>query len=319
MNPSILIALMRRELWESPVAFKWTPVFIGGFCLLMLATVLALGAKLDYQFAFTLDSIRMFAAEDTAQRRMLLSGVLFSIAALFNFILFLVVVFYLAGSLFDDRKDRSILFWKSLPVSDTATVSSKLLTACLLAPALFLAGIVAVHILVLLVATVYALAAGVNPFTTFWLPASLPYMWSVLIGGYLVQALWMLPIYGWLLFCSSWAPRLPFLIAIAVPAMLGFVQHFWSLFTGFRLPDFNIWAASFGRIVHGVIPIGVQLQVNDNGNNGFTAHGPTGEPLLVSFAPLVERLGSLNLWIGVAVGLTFAAGAVWFRRRATDN
>lgn len=319
MNPSILVALMRRELWESPVAFKWTPVLIGGFFLLMLGTVLTLGAKLDYQFAFTLDSIRMFADEDPAYRRALISGVLFSIAALFNFILFLVVVFYLAGSLYDDRKDRSILFWKSLPVSDTATVTSKLLTACLLAPALFLAGIAAVQLFFLLVTTFYALAAGVNPFTTFWLPASLPHLWGVLAGGYLVQALWMLPIYGWLLFCSSWAPRLPFVIAIAVPAMFGFVQHFWSLFTGFRLPEFNIWVLTFGRIVHGVIPIGVNLQINGDGVNGFSAHGPTGEPVIVSFAPLLDRLASLNLWIGVVIGLALVAGAIWFRRRATDN
>ena len=52
-----------------------------------------------------------------------------------NIVLGVVVFFFCLGALFDDRKDRSVLFWKSLPISDQATVLSKVAMALVVAPA----------------------------------------------------------------------------------------------------------------------------------------------------------------------------------------
>lgn len=314
-----LWALMRRELWENPGSFKWVPAIIAVLLLFVIAVSLLIGARFDAELAFTLDAIREFANQPLDQRRLFMTGALFSTTALFFQFLILVVVFYLAGSLYDDRKDRSILFWKSLPVSDAATVASKLLTACLLAPAIFLAAALLTQLIVLLIATGYGLAAGVNPITTFWLPSALPRLWLILASGLLVQAMWLLPIYAWILFCSSWAPRVPILIAIAIPLAVSLMQHAWSLVSVFRLPDFNIGLIMLHRFAAGLVPNNVNIQVDSDSHRADFTDIQFSEELFMNFSTVFGHLLKLEMWIGVAIALVLLAGAVWFRRRATDN
>ncbi|MFW5816025.1 MAG: hypothetical protein ACOCVP_04130, partial [Wenzhouxiangella sp.] len=226
----------------------------------------------------------------------------------------LIVLFYLAGSLFDDRKDRSILFWKSLPVSDNMTVLSKLLTACIMVPALFLGAIILTHLVLLLIASGYALLAGINPLTHLWWPASLPRLWSVMALGLLVQALWLLPIYAWLLFCSSWAPRLPILIAIAIPAGLSIAQHSYSMISGFRFPEFNLGLIMLKRLGAGVLPANVTINVGDGLEDLQFS-----EELYMSFSGVLAHLFKPEMWIGLAIAAVLLAAAIFFRRRATDQ
>jgi ABC-2 type transport system permease protein len=306
--------LMRRELWESPVAFKWTPLAIGGFVLLLAIITLVIGARVDGEMAFTGDALRILAEQPVDQQRLIVSGMLFAVSTIFFQLMLLVILFYLAGSLFDDRKDRSILFWKSLPVSDRMTVASKVATACLLVPAMYLGAIILTHIALLLIASGYSVVAGVNPLTTFWLPASLPRLWSVMALGLLVQALWLLPIYAWLLFCSSWAPRLPILIAIAIPAGIAIAQHTWSLATSLSLPGFNFGLMMLKRLGSSIVPMSANIQF-DGDLSDIEFH----EDLFMSFSNVLGHLAKPEMWIGVVIAVVLLAAAVWFRRRATDN
>jgi len=315
---SRLWILVRREIWESPVAFKWTPLIIAGFILLVTVLVLVIGARVDNELVFTIDGIRMYAQMDDAQQRLAGAGAMFSIAALFHQIMFLVVVFYLAGSLYDDRRDRSILFWKSLPVSDRMTVASKILTATVAAPVVYLAGIALIQLVMVLIATGYGLAAGINVFSEVWAPANLPRVWLVTLVGSLVQSMWLLPIYAWLMFCSSWAPRLPILIAVLVPVLIGMFQHFWSFFSNFRLPDYNLMLMILERIGRGVMPSNIEWEAIVDKSNSSVNYAPDADVLL-SLGSIGRYLASREMWIGVAIGLILLAGAVWFRRRATDS
>jgi len=311
-----LAILVRREMWESPVAFKWTPVILFGFILLSSILALVIGMRVDGDLVFTRDGLRMFAELDPEQRRLFASGALFSISALFHQVMYLVLIFYLAGSLYDDRRDRAILFWKSLPVSDTMTVASKVLAACILAPLLYLGGIVITQVTLLVIATAIGLFADINVFSTLWAPANLPKQWTLMLYGSIVQGLWLLPIYAWLIFCSSWAPRLPILIAVLVPLLIGMLQHFWSFFSNFKLPEVNLLLIMLDRIGKGVTPASiewVQIVTSDGANIRPS------EDLFMSFGSVTRHLFSLEMWIGVAIGLTLLAAAVWFRRRATDN
>jgi len=310
---SRLTILVRRELWESPFAFKWTPLLIAGLNLLVIALLLIIGAKVDNQMAFTLDGIRMFAQMPDEQQRLLATGTMFSTGSLFHLVLLIVVIFYLAGCLYDDRRDRSILFWKSLPVSDTLIVASKVLTATIAAPLLYLLAIALTQLALLLIASGYGLAAGINIFTEIWAPANLPTIWLVTLYAAMVQSLWLLPIFGWLILCSAFAPRLPILIAIIVPALIGLFQHFWSFFTDFRMPDFNLMLIVLQRLGRGVVPMNIELdQIEGSNMANFGAES------LISFKSVSAILLSLEMWIGVAIGLAFLAAAIWFRRRATD-
>lgn len=314
-----LWTLMRRELWESPGAFKWAPVILIGLTLFFTVFGLILGSRFDNEMAFTLDAIRQFAASPDDQRRMFMTGALFASSTLFFQILILVIIFYLSSCLYDERKDRSILFWKSLPVSDRMTVASKLLTACLLAPAVYLAAVIVTQLALLLIATGYGLLAGVNPLTTFWLPASLPRLWSVMAVGIVIQAMWLLPIYAWLVFCSSWAPRVPILVAIAIPAGAALLQHTWSLLSSFSLPDFNIGMIILKRLGSGILPTNVNFNINSSGGNTDFTDIRFGDELFMSFSNSFDYLTRPEMWIGVAIALALLAAAVWFRRRATDS
>ncbi len=224
-----------------------------------------------------------------------------------------IILFYLSGSLYDDRKDRSILFWKSLPVSDTMTVASKVLTACLLVPAMFLLVIMLTHLVLLLFATILSLLAGINPITTFWLPSSLPRLWTVMALGLVVQALWLLPIYAWITFCSSWAPRLPILIAFGIPAGIALVQHSWSLATSFTLPGTNIGWIILQRLGSGVLPSNIDIEFGNTADIDFN------QELFMSFGNLLDVMLDPAMWIGLGIAAVLLVGAVWFRRRATDN
>ncbi len=314
---SRLWILVRREIWESPVAFKWTPLIIAGFLLLITMLVLVIGARVDNELVFTIDGIRMYAQMDDPQQRLAGAGVMFSIAALFHQVMFLVVVFYLAGSLYDDRRDRSILFWKSLPVSDRMTVASKILTAAVAAPIIYLGGIALIQLILVLIASGYGLAAGIDVFSEIWGPANLPRVWLVTLIGSLVQSLWLLPIYAWLMFCSSWAPRLPILIAVLVPVLIGMFQHFWSFFSNFRLPDYNLMLMIVERIGRGVMPSNIEWEAIVNERNSSINYAPDAD-MLLSLGSIGRYLASWEMWAGVAFGLILLAGAVWFRRRATD-
>ncbi|MEE4331230.1 MAG: hypothetical protein V2J10_10195 [Wenzhouxiangella sp.] len=311
---SLLLTLMRRELWESPIAFKWTPLAVGALIILFVIIALIIGARIDAEMALTGDALRTLADQAPEQRRLLVSGALFSASTVFFQLMLLVILFYLAGSLFDDRKDRSILYWKSLPVSDRMTVASKVATACLLIPASFLAAIILTQLALLLIATGYAFLAGVNPLTTLWLPASLPKLWTIMLLGLLVQALWLLPIYAWLLFCSSWAPRLPILIAIGVPAAISFIQHAWTLATSMSMPGLNLGLILLKRLGTGVLPMNINVEIGDDMSDVEFS-----EELFMSFSALGEQLLRPDMWIGLVLAAILLSAAVWFRRRATDN
>ena len=306
--------LLRREVWESPISFKWAPLGLAALIVLIAVVSLTIGARMDADMAFTLDAMRLFAEMDPDQKRLIVSGLLFSSTVLFFQLLPFIIVFYLAGSLFDDRKDRSILFWKSLPVSDSITVTSKLLTACLTIPALFFAAILLTHLALLMITSAYALMAGINPLAHLWLPASLPRLWSVMALGMLMQGLWLLPIYGWLLFCSSWAPRVPLLFAIAIPAALSLAQHSYSLISGLRLPEYNIGMIILRRLGSGVLPGNANIDFSDGLQNV-----EFNESLFMSFTTVFNHLLKPEMWLGWLIAAGFLYGAIWFRRRATDQ
>lgn len=314
-----LWTLMRRELWESPGTFKWAPITILGLTLFLIVFGLILGSRFDNEMAFTLDAIRDFVDVPAEQKRLFVTGALFAVSALFFQILLLVLLFYLSSCLYDERKDRSILFWKSLPVSDTMTVASKVLTACLLAPAIYLAVVMITQLIVLLIATAYGLMAGINPLTAFWLPASLPTLWLVMALGLLIQGLWLLPIYAWLVFCSSWAPRVPILVAVAVPAVAALLQHAWSLLSSFRMPTLNIGLIILERLGSGILPSNIGWHVESNGESVKLGEVEFSEELFMSFSNSLEYLARPEMWIGIGIALALLAGAVWFRHRAADS
>ena len=124
-------ALIRRELWEHRSIYV-TPAAIAVIVTLGVLAMLMLASG----FAKELD-VAIFGAQNLAgdvERRAALTGFFLGTSWVFLVALMFLTVFYSLDSLYAERKDKSILFWRSMPATDAETVISKLLTAAIVIP-----------------------------------------------------------------------------------------------------------------------------------------------------------------------------------------
>jgi ABC-2 type transport system permease protein len=144
-------------------------------------------------------------------------------AMMLIFTAFIVGVFYCLDALNGERRDRSILFWKSLPVSDLTTLLSKATIPLVVLPLVTFAIIVATQVVMLLWTSVLLIAHGMSPAST-WTNFSLFQQSLILLYGLVAIALWHAPIYGWALLVSGWARRATFLWAVVPFLAIGFFE-----------------------------------------------------------------------------------------------
>jgi ABC-2 type transport system permease protein len=215
-------------------------------------------------------------------------------AMMMLFTVFIVGVFYCLDALHGERRDRSILFWKSLPVSDLTTVLSKAIIPLAVLPVIAFALTVCVQLIMLLMSSANLLMHGVSPATT-WAHFPVFQNWLVLFYGLVVLALWHAPIYGWLLLVSGWARRATFLWAV-LPLIV--IQIFEKITFGTHY---------FGKLL--------EHRLMGFAPHAFGFHGGR-HPTIDSLAQLTpgRYLGSLGLWIGLVVAVGFIAAAVRLRR-----
>ncbi len=143
-----------------------------------------------------------------------LHPLLYGIHGIMLLVLLLVTVNYLQGCLYVDRKDRSILFWKSMPVSAWEEVLAKLSVALLVAPAMFLVASVLTQWAMLLVALVLSSRVQVDALGLVLANVQIAHWLLDQVGGWLANALWSLPLYAWLMLASAGARRSPTLLAV---------------------------------------------------------------------------------------------------------
>jgi ABC-2 type transport system permease protein len=186
-----------------------------------------------------------------------------------------------------------------------------------LAPLLFWVIIVITQIIMAGIASLMVLSVGENPWTLFLSVVNPFKAWALLLVSYLAASIWFLPMYGWLLLVSSFAPRIPLLFAVLPPVVFAILQV-WITF----LETFTFNASLFGLIGEWVAnsPAILTAQVHDG--QGTLA---LGMPLTKDFdhavtvANILDRLFSLQMAGGLAVASVFLAGALWLRHRATES
>ena len=219
-----LLALVKREFWENKGSIRTTPLVIAGlYVVAMLMGVITL-SHFDadgYTTKMAVEELSKMSVEMRAE--VLYQGGLAS-SVFFTIVMSFVVFFYLLGALYDDRKDRSILFWKSLPASDTLTIVSKLVTAMVLIPLAFLAALILTHIVTGLVMTITIATADGNPWSLFIAHTSPLKVWGMIAVSWFAAMIWALPLMGWLLLVSSFAPRVPLLFATLPPLIFSVLQ-----------------------------------------------------------------------------------------------
>jgi ABC-2 type transport system permease protein len=289
-----LLALLRRELWEH--RYLW-------IAPLAVAVLLALSAVIGH-VRMDVDDSSVFATE--GQRVALLTIVQWALSATFYVLTLFIVSYYALDCLYAERRDRSILFWKSLPVSDGLTVGSKLLIALVVVPlGAFALSLVTglVFCAIVSVRTFTGNIPGVFTWSTIeWLRTELAMLLVLLIA-----VLWYAPLAAYLLLVSAWAKRSPFLWA-TLPWVVGpileritFGTHFLWRFAEYRTS--GIWyklALAHTHIFstrHGLRPVGTLLEDLDF-RGAFT------DP---------------DLWLGVAVAAALVYATVRIRRYRDDS
>jgi len=312
-----LLALVHREYWENKGAFRTTPLVIGGLYIVFLLMSIFTTAHFDNELYTFREAVRLLAEQPAEFRAAHGYEVMLGSSLFFTIVLAFVVFFYLLGALYDDRKDRSILFWKSLPASDTLTIASKLLAAMVLAPLIFWLVFVLTQIVMAVIASIMVLSVGENPWTLFLSVLNPLKAWSILLVSYLAASIWFLPIYGWLLLVSAFAPRIPLLFAVLPPVAFAILQ-IWIDF----LRTFTLDSSLFGVIGEWVAnsPAILTAQVQD-GRGTLALGAPVTADFdhAVTLANILDRLFSLHMLIGLAVAAVFLGGALWLRRRAAES
>jgi ABC-2 type transport system permease protein len=204
----------------------------------------------------------------------------------------LMSVFYCTEAMHGERRDRSILFWKSLPVSDTTTVLAKASVPLLVLPLLVSAVTALLQFCMLLLNSVVQLATG-GSVGALWSHAPLLQMTMLMAYHVLTaHALWPAPVYCWLLLVSGWARRAPFLWAVLPLVAIGGLEKI-----AFNTSHFVALVAE--RFIGSTAPI------------SSTDVFPTNP--MTHITPLAF-LASPGLWGGLAVAAVFLAAAVRLRR-----
>lgn len=308
--------LIKREMWENKGMLLWTPLAIAVAIAALVLSALVMGHTQDIQIegqsfnSITIEGkVRTRIAETLAQAYI-------GTGMPVMMVLGLLVFFYCLSALHDERRDRSLLFWKSLPVSDLTTVLSKVLLALVVAP-LITMGIAIVLGLLMLVATcVVLLLHGTNLFGAVFSSPEL-YLSPVRLVGLLpVYILWALPTVGWLLMVSSMARSKVFLWAVGTPVIVTLLLVWAQKALMFSVD--SLWFASHitNRILLGVVP-GSWLAFNKDSIS--MAHQEHQLPLPDAiFSASWSTLGGASVWIGAAAGVAMIAVAVYMRRRREE-
>lgn len=315
---------VKREYWEHRGGFLWTPLIIALVMLAFIAMGLITAEFTAHQHGIEMNGIHFdqlashLDAEAVAKFQGALDIGLITMGMPIRIALFVVVFFYALGALYNDRADRSVLFWKSLPLSDAQTVLAKVAAGLVVAPALAVLGMIALQLGFVILMTLYAALHGINALPYLWSPTHLITMWVKLAVLIPVNALWALPTMGWLLLCSSWARSKPFLWAVMLPIVAGVINSWMQLMQSFSLQSGWFWRHIVGRILLSLIP---ESWVNLDSLRALDHAGADpGIALsnLLSFSAIADQFASPNFLIGVAAGTAMIATAIWLRRSRVE-
>ncbi|VXA91742.1 hypothetical protein [Massilia sp. 9I] len=310
--------LLRREFWEHKGAFFWSPLVVA------LAMILFIGGGFMYSMAFggheniqfnghNVVSIQGFPPALRYKIAHIAASSYLGIAAPLFGVLAVVVFFYCLSALHDDRRDRSILFWKSLPLSDRETVLSKVVTAIVVAPLLTIAIGTATALVLLVLGMISAAGKGLNLFAPVLMEPNLYLSPLYLVAFLPLYIVWALPTVGWLLMVSSWARSKVFLWAVGIPLIMIALFKWFNMVVGHvsdRIIDVD-WFTSevVARGLGGLLP-GIWLSdANLNTINGQQGLDPS---MLLSLS--YSTLATPGPWVAAIVGAGMIYAAIRLRR-----
>lgn len=277
----ILYWSVRRELWENRSVYL-APLGVAAIFLIgFLISLFRLPEKMRGASALTPMQLHELIERPYTYAALLIMGSGFVVA-----------LFYCLDALHGERHDRSVLFWKSLPVSDLTTVLSKATIPMVIIPLLSFAITVATQWLMLMFSTLVLLGNG-QSVSLLWMHVPLFQMSLMLLYHLLAgHGLWYAPIYAWVLMVSAWARRATFLWAALPLVAIGFLEKV----------AFN--TAHFGAFLGDRVGPGAE-------DMPYTVDSISMAPLALH--TVLRFLSSPGLWIGLMFAAAFLAVAVRLR------
>lgn len=304
------LALIKREVWEhrsvwiTPAAVAFVLTFMVVAAVVM---VTAFGEAINPEIERIAD-----ATLPDQIRRAALAVLLLTNTSVFMFAMWFVMVFYCLDSLYAERKDRSILFWRSLPITDTETVISKLLTVAIAIPLATMIGVIISHLLNLIIMSIWLSTQGVNPFRFIWGAVPLFDTWAAVLIFLLAIPIWMSPLLGWLIFISAWAKRGPLLRAVMPIAILPFLEYI-------IFKSWHLGLAIVKRLGPETMPIVDIFELAEQFDED-NLHDVLAENVsLLSMLDLGKFLTSIEVWGGLVVCGLFLTGSIYIRRYRDDS
>lgn len=271
---------LRRELWENR-SITVAPIIVAGIFLFGFA-VSGLRPR-HLRATLALDPNTQYGA---------IAGPYDMISGALMVTVMIVALFYSVDALYGERRDRSTLFWKSLPVSDRVAVLAKASVAIVILPLLAFVVTFAAHLAMMLLSSAVVAASGMSV-GALWSHLSFFRMEALLLYHLIaMHSLWYAPLYGWLLLVSAWARRAPFVWALVPPFAIAYLE---------KLAFGSQWIANV--LQHRVA-------------GGMGASFPKGAFPTHPMTHLMfgEYLTDPGLWIGFALTALFLWGATRLRR-----
>jgi len=316
--------LLRRELWEH-TSLKGIPITLLAFVLLanvafiflLSGSVSTLNIGNGDEVALPGSYIGFFTQLKPAQQTSIINSILITTGMIINSVLLIVMFFYLLDSLYGERKDRTILFWKSLPVSNRQTVLSKLAIAVIIIPV----------IIFITTALANLITLGLQSLTFYRNQYAANLLWQQtdviglsLFSIFLIiqQTIWYFPVMGWLLFCSVWCRKPPIIVAVLIPVIIVFIDSSFMLGTG------------ISEILLERLPLGIMTMQLGNESTLMTYNYSLSEQQLPGFnmsagisVPSIDDILSFfmnaKVWMGLLIGFFFSGMAISLRRWRDDS
>jgi len=270
-------ALLKREVLEHTTLFIFAPLILATILLLIMIWGLNLLPGEEVAIGIEYLAILFDGLSPTE-----MAPVFMGLAVPFLIVLAICTLVYLLSTLYQDRKDASVLFWHSMPVSNLQTVLSKVFAIVAVAPAFYMAILFALYLVMVVWLSILGASYDVQV-------AGLGYMFMAAVTSLMlvylsavVAGLWLLPTMGWLMLFSSYASRAPAMWGLGVFFALLFLEEF--LFSSQFLAN---WVESRSN---------------------------PAQYIILSFSDVLDRLFNYDMLFGIMVGSILLSGAVIMRR-----
>jgi len=298
----VLKAMIVREIQEHKVAFVYAPFFVSIILCFVIASVYFGGTNIQTdQFNFSTEyydeEIRqaMQSVSSVSRIDIVRTGLL-----VLGFPILLTVGFgllaYSLSTFADERKDRSLIFWRSLPVSDLTTVLSKVFIVTLIVPLMVLPYIILLQLVAMTSASIFFATNDIVSFGWLW-GSYIITDWFRIIFSLWAQALWSLPLFLWLMLAGTYAAR-PIAGAIVPPVIL--------------------------IVLEGVIfKTNLVLEFIEN-RIGFWSRSDSfpkeyQEIRVVDISDILLLFSTQAFWIGILASVILVAGIVYVRSSNSDH